>query len=105
MALATFAGSAVMSAKSVFVHQLPTVGNQAAQFRPCTVGSNGLTMSFRNFVRSNANENAWRRFLSANGLPGFSLNQTFSYWVVTPKVFLRPGWPTRALTLSTTGCG
>src|SRR5258708_34226604 len=96
MALATFAGSAVMSAKSVFVHQLPTVGNQAAQLRPCTVGSNGLTMAFRNFVRSNANENAWRRFLSANGVPGRSLTQMVSYWVMPPQAFLSPAGPPRA---------
>ena len=67
------------------LHHVPTSGSHAAQFSISTVGSNGLTMSFKNCSRSNAYENAARRFVSSNGLPGFSLNQMFSYCVVVTE--------------------
>src|SRR4051794_1298744 len=101
----TLAGSGLMLANAVFSHQLPTSGVHAAQFSICTSGLNGLTMSFRNSSRSNAYENAARRFLSSNGLPGFSLNQMFSYCGRMPNDVFNVASLLNWSMLSLAGCG
>src|SRR5258706_6828118 len=104
MKLATLSGLGVRPANAVFSHQLPIPGTQAAQLSCSTVGSNGLTTSFRSCLRSSAYENAARTFLSANGLPGLLLDQMFSYCVVTPKIDFSVALSLSFGPLSTAGC-